>query len=197
MDKPFPVGIFGQVRWKVSTICKAGCRDLVEDDIDEGNSTPLPPLSDEQWSLLLDAPPFNMATCMKYTRTRKVSSRNSSGRSLDQRAPAVVTVKQGTALGSSSRGSDNDSGESDVGDDDGPEDNADEGDDEDDTEEAADEGGAQDKEGVATEWTSMQSSKVATLQDAQTGLHFVKESICEVETMPEQLRVEVGSPAHM
>ena len=60
---------------------KLACRDLTETDEHRGTAPELPALSAEQWDTLLNAPLFGMATCMKYTKTRKSSGRAAHTRS--------------------------------------------------------------------------------------------------------------------
>jgi hypothetical protein len=55
------------------------CSDLVEDDVDDGRGAPLPELSDAQWSALLDAPAFRMATSMKSTQAARGASPREGG----------------------------------------------------------------------------------------------------------------------
>lgn len=88
------------------------CRDLVDEDIDGGRSAPLPRLSDEEWHLLLDAPPFQMATCMRFTRTRRTSSRKSSSRS----SAAAAAAADSEDSEASELGGDDDEGSGEAGD---------------------------------------------------------------------------------
>jgi hypothetical protein len=54
------------------------CRDLIDADIDEGSSPALPDLSPAQWDLILDIPPFQMATSIKHKPKQPRSARKLS-----------------------------------------------------------------------------------------------------------------------
>ena len=186
-------------------------RDLVEDDVDEGASAPLPVLADDEWALLLDVPAFRMATSMKYTQARKVSGSRRSTASIG--AAAAVASGGVTACdddASAEADDDSDDGAGSVESDAGEAESSISGDVDEErkcsTASVSDElalddalgrmpgSGSQSRRSrraTSESLLSMGSLEVAALRDARAGLHFAVLNECNTAPMPSKLRAEV------